>query len=238
MHLMPLDVERINPDADYAEMLCGLEESCRRNPHSRLLDTPLATGLQHPYWDLVARLQQRSYARKFEGQHRWEVQGHGLQAVLQQRYSPAIPSPADLEWCRGMLGRRPVVHIGARNGYWARLTWLIDDKIKVVAYDPNPCRGWHLVQRGMAQRAALHPDSALMLVAPPHGEPDAVDALTAYRGDLLIYVGARAGGANATKEFFLELERGWVRIGSSATHPSFSGTESHLDAYKRKGVGR
>lgn len=49
----------------------------------------------------------------------------------------------------------------------------------------------------------------------------AVEALRAYQGDLLVYVGEGNGDACADDDFFAELEDGWELVGRSPGHVSF-----------------
>lgn len=83
--------------------------------------------------------------------------------------------------------------------------------------------------------ATRHPERALLLVAPPPGAA-AAQWLTAYRGDLLLYVGEGRGGAHADQAFFDIVERGWRLVETVPVSP-FPGGCERLWVLQR-GVGR
>ncbi len=117
---------------------------------------------------------------------------------------PTVPA---LEWIATHCPR--IVEIGAGNGYWA---WMLTQYgCDVIAYDIAPTEndwvhGSHYpVLEGGTEKAALHPDRALMLCWPPHSDPMAFDALSAYQGDTLIYIGESSGGCTGDENFFRRL---------------------------------
>lgn len=138
---------------------------------------------------------------------------------LCHRFAWAIPTPAALT---EIAAYGPIVEIGAGTGYWARL--LRESDVNIVAYDLHPpvvgaednhwhqnVPTWTQVLPGSPECAAYHPDRALLLCWPPRS-PMAHEALSAYRGDYIIYIGEESGGCTADNAFFDSLKRNWRRI--------------------------
>lgn len=96
-----------------------------------------------------------------------------------------------------------MVEIGAGGGYWSML--LQQHGVDVAAYDPEPPgatddphwhsgRAWTAVQQGDHAKSADHPTRTLLLCWPSYNEPWAAQAIEAYQGDTVIYVGEGPGG--------------------------------------------
>lgn len=157
---------------------------------------------------------------------------------LSRVYAAGIPTPGDLEWIRDLVTGRGVpgvVEVGAGSGYWA---WqLLQMGLDVRPSDAHPRDVSHVpVERAGAANAAAGADGrALLMVWPPHDDPMAVDALTAYPGDLLIYVGELRGGACGTAEFWDLLDDQWALVSVGWRHVTFTGRNDALPvAYERK----
>ena len=156
--------------------------------------------------------------------------------ALVRHYAFAVPSPGDLTWLVWRLADRGVVEIGAGTGYWA---WMLSQYgVDVLAYDTDAwtTRGtlsshrFHPVRRGGCERAADHPDRALLLCWPEMDTTMASDALAAYTGDLLIYVG---GNLTADDEFRRTLRERWDLVDFSDHHVSWSGMGSDVGFFRR-----
>jgi hypothetical protein len=118
-----------------------------------------------------------------------------LRQALVAKYAWAVPSTEAIEL---LVRHSPLVEMGAGTGYWA---WLVRQAGgDVVAYDryppPDPRNRWHAgestwseVQPGGAKRLRLHPDRTLFLCWPPEDEPLGVEALRAYEGREVVFVG-------------------------------------------------
>ena len=107
----------------------------------------------------------------------------------------------------------PLIEIGAGNGKWKKQ--LESAGADVVAYDAGTPgtffrEGINGVKRGNHKALQNHKGEgrALLLVYPPDG-PMALDCLSEYEGEKLIYVGEGVAGCNADDDFFHELERSW-----------------------------
>lgn len=196
----------------------------------RKLVLHLGRGIENPAWDYVRELPPddlhlrfgESYPTTFE-----EVDGVLIphRSRVTSRWTWAIPSPAVLEFFVKTLDGRPVVELGAGNGYWA---WMLSQYgIDVNAYDIAPLEdeeswfktslmtehGWdagvkaekfHLVKRGSVEVLAEpeNADRVLFLCWPNYNTDFAYEAVKAFRGDTVIYIGEGAGGCNADDQFF------------------------------------
>jgi len=184
--------------------------------------TPI--GIDNPYWEIVRQLPSMR-----EGHH-----------LLTKRYSWAIPSPGDMIWLTQALSGRGLVEIGAGSGYWA---WQAAQAgIDVIAYEPISSSTntytdgieYSAILRDGLAAARHHPDRALLLCWPSHDDPWATNALHAYPGDLMIYIGQDQGGNCADDDFFQLLARSWSPADSSANHITWRHAPSAMTAYRRR----
>jgi hypothetical protein len=121
--------------------------------------------------------------------------------ALCRQYAWAVPND---EAIRALVALGPIIEIGAGTGYWAALVNQAGGD--VVAYDIKPhdnhwCRGNHMpICTGGPEVAQAHPHRALMLCWPPCAESMGCDALLAYEGDTLIYIGEGNYGCTGDEE--------------------------------------
>jgi SAM-dependent methyltransferase len=140
----------------------------------------------------------------YQGANRWSAAYYTNRHDLVRRYAWAIPNHVALEKIATYAPR--IVEIGAGTGYWAML--LTQCGCDVVAYDTEPYQNSQAdnnhfpIEVGGPEKAQQHSDRALFLCWPPYDEPMATDALLAYEGDTLIYIGESSGGCTADKDFF------------------------------------
>lgn len=217
-------------------------------------DQAVPAGAHNPLWEIVRlvpgepgfmrhRIEPRTYwTDAADDTVMTRAYAAGLDRhSLCARYTWSIPSPGDIAWLANLLDGRGVAEIGAGSGYWA---WqLAQAGVPVAAYDPNPPgpgnqfnthRTYHPVMEGDHTAAANHPDRALMLCWPSYQDPYAKQALHAYRGDMLIYIGEGPGGCCADDRFHSILERDFEEIGSSPFHVTYWGIHCGLTAYRRR----
>ncbi|MFI6155117.1 hypothetical protein ACIBCA_20780 [Kitasatospora sp. NPDC051170] len=172
----------------------------------------------------------------------------GLGAPLPRRqdlsriYAWALASHTALRWIADRLDGRPLLEVGAGSGYWAHL--LRHQGLDVLATDAEARtehNGWTSrfrytdVRPGHAPAdAAAHPDRALALLWPPHRDPMAADALRAYRGEALLYLGDGPGGLCADDAFFAELEARWRPVSSCPLTLRWLGNRDRALFYHRR----
>lgn len=99
----------------------------------------------------------------------------------------------------------PVVEIGAGTGYWAHMLRTYSPSTQVVAYDKDPCsaqgkvikpndyhggsKAWTNVLRGGPEVAVNHSSGCLLLCYPPPDNSMGLQAIRAYKGNTVCYVG-------------------------------------------------
>lgn len=192
------------------------------------------------------------------------------------RWTWAIPDPATLEFIVETLDGRPVVEIGAGNGYWA---WMLSQYgVDVVAYDIYPVgheESWYLdkyieergkwedvkaqeyfpVQEGGPEMLSLLDDCTervLFLCWPNYDTDFAYDAVKAFRGDTVIYIGEGESGCTANWKFWAlmheqdpeyppwgmpadaePISQEWEEVASHGIEQWF-GINDYVAVYKRK----
>lgn len=202
-------------------------------------DQTTPDGVDNPYWEIIRHLP--SIDDRWDGITPYS-HPTGLDLgrhELVTRYSWSIPSPGDITWMRDQLDGRSLVEVGAGSGYWA---WQAQQAgIDVVAYEPNePAnnkfvdgREYVTLRRDDHAAAGRHPDRALMLCWPSYSTSWAAEALAAYKGDTLIYMGESGGGCCADDDFFEAVGKEWTGIGSSPHHITWWGIHDRMTAYRR-----
>ena len=169
---------------------------------------------------------------------------------LTQQFAWAIPTReaiAEIVIRCNQYKVQHIVSVGAGTGYWESLIAKDWGELRVHAYDTsppseegeNPYR--HKVQhypvkQGGPEKAAEHWDtSALFLCWPPYDDPMAEEALEAFTGKVVIYIGEGWGGCNGTDKFFSALREGWEEV-SDVSLPQWYGIHDYMTIYRRKGV--
>ena len=210
-----------------------------------LVRAPWGMGWEHPYLSggdaLLTRSPSASMVESF-------VNTHQLRAELCDRYAWAVPSPEALQF---LAGRFPwIVEIGAGRGYWGRL--LNNLGVDFRAYDAavrwkdntvhknhwHHATGSHTffpVSRADHNVTGAWKNRALMLCWPPYNDPMAYEALLAYRGSSLIYIGEGSGGCTADDQFHGMLEDVWDEV-EHLELPAWPGIRDSLMVYRRKGT--
>jgi hypothetical protein len=218
-------------------------------------DQALPDGVENPLWRIVRQMPARPYwgpGSRLEPDGHWatcldtagmrRAYAAGLgRSELCARYTWSIPSPGDIAWLAKRLDGRGVVEIGAGSGYWA---WqLAQAGVDVAAYDPQPPgpgnafnqhRLYHSVQTGDHEKAAEHPERALMLCWPSYGASFAKQALHHYRGDTVVYIGEGEGGCCADDRFHRILARDYEDEGRSPFHVTYWGIHCEMAVWRRK----
>ncbi len=90
------------------------------------------------------------------------------------------------------------------------------------------------VRPGDASVAGRHPDRVLLLCWPPYDDPMARDALSAYGGDLVVYVGEPRGGCSGDDAFFDLLDRDWT-LEHLHVPARWEGAYDDVAVYRRRG---
>jgi hypothetical protein len=176
-------------------------------------------------------------------QHLAQQANHNFmaRADLVREYAWAIPNDEAIAAIVG-LGK-PVIEIGAGNGYWASL--IAQAGGTVECYDREPgghCKGiksalWYPVSEGGPEVIRdRHRDHALLLVWPPYGTPMGTECLLQYMkagGSTLVYVGEGYYGCIADDEFYRILDEHWSEE-QYVCLPQWYGIHDGLSVYRAK----
>jgi hypothetical protein len=90
------------------------------------------------------------------------------------------------------------------------------------------------VEQGSVEKLAQHRNRALLLSWPPYDKPFAYEALSAFPGDTLFYIGEGDGGCTGDDAFFRLLYEEWEEVEYCPDHISWSGIRDYLTLYRRK----
>lgn len=147
-------------------------------------------------------------------------------------YSWAVPTRQAIQKLCDRVGRRSVLEVGAGNGLWAYL--LAKHGVSIVATDAAepPQAPWFPIEACEAVTAVeRHPEcAALLLCWPPFKEPCAFQALRAFSGELLIYIGDARFTADG--QFHALLKESWSQV-EEILLPSWPGTSDAARIYTR-----
>ena len=138
----------------------------------------------------------------------------------------------------------PIIEIGAGTGYWAHML-RSRYGINILAYDKRPlsrtkngyhkdAKPWTGVLRGRPIKAKKYPGRALMLCWPPWASPMAAEALKAYTGNTVIYIGEGWGGCTGDREFHRLLDEQF-ELKADVDIPRWDCIHDWLNIYTRKG---
>ena len=167
-----------------------------------------------------------------------------------REYSWSVPTPAAVAAIAAFVGDRRLLEVGAGSGLWSRL--LSEFGARVTATDDGswsdaadragkPLPSGFSVDTGRffpvqrlsggdaVRRFADH--EALLLCWPPYERGLATDALTAFHGDALVYIGDWK--CTGDESFRAQLAAGW-RLVQSLSLPTWPGVADAAYLYRRQ----
>lgn len=191
-----------------------------------------ARALNNPYWLAAQACGVTRERRNWWLRPPLLPSAFAARRVLVAQYAWAIPDPHALAFVACALGAR-AVEMGAGTGYWASL--LTQLGVDILAYDEAPpdrvgnifhspllANGYSTgetrptytrVEVGAPDTLrVLSPDRALFLCWPPYHDPMAFEALTAFGGQRVVYIGEEEGGCTSGDAFFAVLARDWWEV--------------------------
>lgn len=148
----------------------------------------------------------------------------------------AVPDLDAISAIKTFANNDTILEINAGLGLWARL--LKNEEVKVIPTDIKPKKHTvnHCKVHKMNHKQAIEVHgiqcNVLMTVWPNYKENYAAEALRAFKGDKLIYIGEGLSGCNADDEFHTILDKEWdkkVRI----PIPRWWGLRDYLHIYTR-----
>ncbi len=166
---------------------------------------------------------------------------HEARKVGWKNYSWAVPNDEAIQAIADLP--QPIVELGAGTGYWASL--VAADGADITAFDKYPPHKKigeyrfepHVhfpVRRGTPATIAAGKVEwkTLLLVWPCYKSPFAFDALSAFSGDTLAFVGESRNGCTGDNDFFDLLESSWKEI-CRVSIPQWNGIHDSLTIFTR-----
>lgn len=164
---------------------------------------------------------------------------HKVRTEFIARFGFAILTP---EVVAALRPYSPLLEVGSGSGYWAYE--LRNDGLDVIATDPGTGRyggvpngwtPWTAIERLTAVEAVRqYSERALLMIWPDYGVGWAADALDAYAGRYVLYVGEGSGGATADDRFHELLEKR-LEEHLVVPLPVFNGLHDRLMVWRRLG---
>ena len=140
-----------------------------------------------------------------------EAQPEKLQLELRKKliwaYSWAVPSN---EAIHRIAELGPMVELGCGTGYWAWLIAQAGGRPRALDRSSTQPPRWTEISPGNPQDLASASEETLLLCWPPLNEDMADQALAAFQGSHVVYVGEWRG-RTANPAFHDQLELNWVR---------------------------
>lgn len=156
-----------------------------------------------------------------------------FKAAVARHFAWAVPTDEAIA-CIGRHAPGGMIEIGAGSGYWA---WLLRQTgIDALAFDSDPPQfRWSEVAHSDGLDALAHsPQCTLLLCWPPWGSTMALDALTVYGGDCVVYVGEWMLGS-AEARFFALLVALFEAV-DTVELPQWHGRDDRLSVWRRRGT--
>ena len=233
------------PGENYLAITPGAVKQAVTQVHHAALETASAERLDVLEQGLAERgiTTQQWLEKKTEDY--WHFAGDQLiRGGYQSNYGFPIITHETLDWLSDKMGNRPLLEIGAGNGYLAHLMKI--QGLDIVATEPvppggkfnyridlHPVEGAEVQQLTGMEAIALHPDRDLVWSWPDRRGDYVHETLQAFQGRFLIYIGENADGATGTQEFHDILARDY-RETDRMELANFPGIENNLVIYERK----
>lgn len=165
-----------------------------------------------------------------------------------REYAWAIPNTEAINTLVSLSKIGEIVELGAGCGYWAHLVQNAGGKITPWDLYPNEKNKYSSHQTPWTQ---VHEGSVevleslesleileksyptLLLCWPPCDSPFAHQALQAFQGSHLVYVGEGPGGCCANDEFFTQLAEKWS-LEKTIAIPQWPGIHDRFQLWKKK----
>ena len=156
---------------------------------------------------------------------------------LVTEYAWAITDPVAIDY---LVGLSPVYEVGAGSGYWAhRIT---EAGGHIIGFDPQEwkleaakigiktCKDWYPI---FTDAPDIPLNATLFLCWPSFDEAWAHEALKAYKGKNVVYIGEPEGGCCADRAFHQRLMNEW-RVVTEIEIPRFEAIRDTFTHYRRR----
>lgn len=184
-------------------------------------------ALENPYFDAVARGVTVGTDREPDLTDK-VMRTFRRRVDLVDEYAWGIPNMAAI---KTIIDYEPILEVGAGNGYWTYLLRQAD--ADVIATDLNAPfdNEWSPVWAADAREVVVdYPDRTLLMVWPSNGQSWPTEALGAYDGDVVVYVGEGRGGATADEGFHQMLHEEW-EVEKAVAVPAYLGIRDRLEVW-------
>lgn len=158
-------------------------------------------------------------------------------------FAYAVPTPEAIQAIMDFLDGDALIEVGAGRALWTHLLQLAGATVvptdrytpkesgyEVFKHNDHTWTRVRHVEAKLAEELTTH--GCLMTIWPPYGNAMAVDALRAFRGGKVVYVGEQYG-CTATDAFHDELEQNWVEQ-KAVVIPQWYGVNDEVYFYVRK----
>ena len=160
---------------------------------------------------------------------------------LVAKYSWAIPNQEAID---ALVQHSPIVELGAGTGYWASLVAAAGGEI--VCFDNRTFPGkeegvwlyqdqpsYYPVAEGDESVLSAYPQHSLLLCWPNYHSSFASDALKAFQGQTVLFIGENEGGCTGDQAFFDLLDAQFEFV-ESVNIPQYYGIRDGLMIFRRK----
>lgn len=137
-----------------------------------------------------------------------------------------------------------IIEIGAGTGYWTYLLQQLNRRTR--AFDPAPggttrspysfWKSWARVEKDdhtVLHRLPEAKSAVLVMIWPDYDVDWPAQALEAFPGQVLVYIGEGFGGCTGNERFHDILAKDWKAMDSKRI-PQWPGIHDHLEIYRRK----
>lgn len=171
---------------------------------------------------------------EIDGYQRYSSEIDRRRKDLVKEYAWAIPNEEAIEL---IVGKSPIVEIGAGNGYWANL---VDgnggDIIAFDSYDREYKRSWFEVKKESAEVAGQFPDRSLFICWPEYKDSMGEVAVENYEGDTVILVGEPISGCTGTADMYRMIEDNF-ELRRTVNIPNWFGIKDRMYLYENSESG-
>lgn len=187
--------------------------------------------MDNPYYNLFKKLWGTEYPDRFVS----IFDAFSKRHIYNTRYSYAVPNAVTLLKIKDFSNK--ICEIGAGTGYWL---WMFKQlSMNIVGYDDFSTHykdwqysRWFRLHAGGSLSIKDHPDKTLFLCWPPMSSM-AHEALKAYRGNKIVYIGEGESGCTADDDFHNLLNEEWD-VEQYNIIPQWPGIHDNLHLCRRK----
>lgn len=210
----------------------------RVDPFSAVVKWMSTSQVDHdvdPLFELWKFVEGNSYVSFSQGERRETARERAV-----SKYAFAVTSHLTID---RIAAHGPIIEVGAGSGWWAHRLELVGcDVVATDVASPETSRRFprrrpytKIDLMTGAEAAARYPERTLLMVWPEVGNMS-LEALEAYRGEKVIYIGEDEAGCTACDEFFDLLSRDYEKV-QGIPLAKWSGCFDIAIVYRRKNGG-